>query len=1330
MRKFLHFIVFALVLIATTVVVSTAATNTTYTDDNGLTWKVTLYESTSKATITGVGQMDGGNFVNLTERTKAFEMPSYLVIQGTKYTVTAIADNAFATTKSNNRAAAITNKGFYTENIKDGNYSDVTVRFPEDAIRIFGHLTLPEKLESIGAKAFYGCAIYDKVTIPETVTHIGDAAFAYCAGILEVEIKAPEDCLLDGCITECNRSDCGANCEHICKHITAVPKECFYMCNSLTTFKTDIEITKYGDCAFESCYALIDIEISENVTSIGQKAFYKCKAIPTELNFPNLTSIGQNAFANCFFLERINLGKADFNTNVINECNRLKSITVSDDNPKYKTVDGVLYSKDGKTLYLYPRDKDGDLFEIPEGVVTISGSACYLADFKKVVFPSTLTTIGGSAFRYSNLENVYVPDSVTSVGDNAFNNCSALVWIVFGKNVSTLRGDHVGNLSALKCVYYFPSSTVSGYPGNSAKCFKIDAKTISECRDHLYGYKDTAPTCLDAGENICLVCDKKTSVSPIEHVGQVVAKSTLSCVTNESTFVKCDYCYAITGDLVEVIEIACAGQHDAVTKTVTNENGISYTYSKCSVCHETFLADGSYASSIIVGGDLNDDGKINADDLALLGKYISGQNVSVKALAGDLNDDGKVDVADYLIFKKHLENWGVEISTTTKTCKNHLHIGTRVVQENDCVYDGLKVLYCLDCGEKLAEITSPHTGHDWEYLANTDATCYKEGSYARSCKTCKAVENGVVPKTEHTYSWWTLTDEFDYQYSYCKICVANNIKTSNGNYQIYRQKIDRSELDEMLTRISEHYAVYYTTESINYIRPIYQSANQALTQEQVDQLVASIQESLPKLEYNIDDVPNIYIETSKTLSKDFYSPANVIVAYKDSTGASQSVTDYEATIKRRGNSTNRDDKTPYNIKFSKETDLLESGTGKKYTLLANYYDDSLIRTALAYEMANAFGIKNTSHYRFVNIYVNGVYKGNYMLVSPPDKIAEYAVNINEDEDFILQYSYSSGWNANKEVQITSPIFKFYMQIDSHDAADMTRQGWSNLFKTMYQSDFALLSGDDNEIEKYFDLESLRAYFLMHEYTKNKDIIWDSLRFYIADCKIHGGPTWDCDLTLGNISYFNYTAGSEPDTQHIYWNTVPGVSNGIHHNSATGTWANLDWAATTYKSETPDNPYRVWFHDLFYRSEKFKRSVIEYMFNEQDTISSIYKDIVDKDGKVVTVNMIDRITDGQVISIVNNFTIFNFGNKDGGLHYNAHSFTVEDTYTDEQLKQMYGPLLSITDPNTSDGMKTITLRQPAYHGEALDFLREWCQMRNEWLLEYYAQTYPEYVPDNY
>lgn len=102
-------------------------------------------------------------------------------------------------------------------------------------------------------------------------------------------------------------------------------------------------------------------------------------------------------------------------------------------------------------------------------------------------------------------------------------------------------------------------------------------------------------------------------------------------------------------------------------------------------------------------------------------------------------------------------------------------------------------------------------------------------------------------------------------------------------------------------------------------------------------------------------------------------------------------------IKGRGNATWEEAKKPYNIKFDKKTDLFGMGKAKKWTLLANYFDETLLRNVFSWEYAKAFGLYYSSEYQHVDLYINGDYLGNYVICESVE-VGSERINIQDLED--------------------------------------------------------------------------------------------------------------------------------------------------------------------------------------------------------------------------------------------------------------------------------------------------------------------------------------------
>ena len=142
-----------------------------------------------------------------------------------------------------------------------------------------------------------------------------------------------------------------------------------------------------------------------------------------------------------------------FNADYVNDVKlSLEYISVHPDNPSYKSVDGVLYSKDGKTLIQYPACKSGVTFTVPEDVTSIGKLAFgRCKNLKSIILPDSLINIGPIAFlRCTSLESIVVPDSVTDIGYGAFTYCTSLKSVTLSSNIEAVKFSTFSNCAALE----------------------------------------------------------------------------------------------------------------------------------------------------------------------------------------------------------------------------------------------------------------------------------------------------------------------------------------------------------------------------------------------------------------------------------------------------------------------------------------------------------------------------------------------------------------------------------------------------------------------------------------------------------------------------------------------------------------------------------------------------------------------------------------------------------------------------------------------------------------------------------------------------------------
>ena len=203
---------------------------------------------------------------------------------------------------------------------------------------------------------FYNC--FNTVVIEPGVIGIGEWAFSLCEPVANVTLPTS---------------------------LSSIGRYAFQS-TSLMSVVIPGSVKSIGEGAFNACIGMRDVTISEGVTSIGREAFCQCHCM-TVMTIPaSVTYIGEHAFENCA---------------------NLAAFEVSNDNPAYCAIDGVLFDKGVSTLTCFPIGKSevSSSYTIPSGVTSIEAFAFWGC---------------------SGLTSLTIPASVTRIGEYAFSNCNGL----------------------------------------------------------------------------------------------------------------------------------------------------------------------------------------------------------------------------------------------------------------------------------------------------------------------------------------------------------------------------------------------------------------------------------------------------------------------------------------------------------------------------------------------------------------------------------------------------------------------------------------------------------------------------------------------------------------------------------------------------------------------------------------------------------------------------------------------------------------------------------------------------------------------------------------
>ncbi|MCR5628419.1 CotH kinase family protein [Eubacterium sp.] len=278
-------------------------------------------------------------------------------------------------------------------------------------------------------------------------------------------------------------------------------------------------------------------------------------------------------------------------------------------------------------------------------------------------------------------------------------------------------------------------------------------------------------------------------------------------------------------------------------------------------------------------------------------------------------------------------------------------------------------------------------------------------------------------------------------------------------------------------------------------------------------------------------------------------------------------------IRGRGNSTWQASKKPYKVKFDKKIDLFGMGANKHWILLANYYDYTLLRNRITFDIANKLGLDYTPESVGVNLIINGEYYGSYQLAEQI-RVGESRVDIDDLEKLkkgenptdpeIITGGYlinmGGSWltSEGEEEKINTTPYKFVIEGPEYEAG-YSEEGKkaqikyiNNYFAIIDKliSDLEPMKKNKNNLESlvsttedgiedakkideeeldipegatwrdYMDEQSLIDYYLIQEFSRNGDAYSGGSTYLYKprNGKLFWGPVWDFDFVAWNSTH--------------------------------------------------------------------------------------------------------------------------------------------------------------------------------------------------------------------
>ena len=288
------------------------------------------------------------------------------------------------------------------------------------------------------------------------------------------------------------------------------------------------------------------------------------------------------------------------------------------------------------------------------------------------------------------------------------------------------------------------------------------------------------------------------------------------------------------------------------------------------------------------------------------------------------------------------------------------------------------------------------------------------------------------------------------------------------------------------------------------------------------------------------------LETINSGSKDIkYKGNSITIASQEGSYA-----DNDIELKGRGNHSWTLEKKSYQFKLSSKENLLGLGKAKTWLLIANHGDASLMRNKLTYDLASEVGLDYSIQSRYVDLWVDGEYIGNYLLCEKVQVntnrveleqedglLVEMDNNYYQAEDYWFQSERSGGHFVLKD-----SVADDVDENDSHAVSAFREfEKYMNLFEEKLYSD----QKNWDEIKSLIDVDSFVKYYFINEFTENADGVRSSMNLYMdgKDDVLHLGPVWDFDLSIGNCFAEEY--GGLPNVNYMM--------NANDYNSASLSW---------------------------------------------------------------------------------------------------------------------------------------------------------------------------------
>ena len=221
------------------------------------------------------------------------------------------------------------------------------------------------------------------------------------------------------------------------------------------------------------------------------------------------------------------------------------------------------------------------------------------------------------------------------------------------------------------------------------------------------------------------------------------------------------------------------------------------------------------------------------------------------------------------------------------------------------------------------------------------------------------------------------------------------------------------------------------------------------------------------------------------------------------------------TIRERGNASRGFPKKPYRIKFEKKQRPLDAAAmAKKWTLINNYGDKTLMRNLIAFEFSRLLDMPYTPYARLVDVVVNGEYKGCYQL-SDQVEVNKNRVDIDE---MTPQDNAGAGLLGGYLIEVDAYAYSEPSWFNSVMGTPVTIKSPDEDFITSAQRTYIekRFNQMESDWRNYLDTNTFLRHLLVQELAANIDAYWSAFMYKKRDDpRLFVGPVWDFDIAFDN-----------------------------------------------------------------------------------------------------------------------------------------------------------------------------------------------------------------------